>query len=214
MQLQPLRPPMEGPPTALHLVEEINHRVVNTFAEAIASLSLAARRPGDASPQAILAEAANRLRAHADAHRALFAPSRDGGVELGSYVGRLLVPLSGAILAGRDIRLVLATEDVWMEAARGWRVGLIVTELVRNAARHGLQGRRGSIEVTLCEHRGEVICVVRDDGAAKPLGTPGRGQEIVRAIARELAGDVEWAFGPRGCQARLRVPIDPDRELD
>jgi two-component sensor histidine kinase len=60
-----------GQPLALHLVEEISHRVVNEYTEAIAILALAASR-GHAPADLALARAANRLRAHADSHRAFF----------------------------------------------------------------------------------------------------------------------------------------------
>lgn len=210
MSLQSFRPSMDRPvlPT-LHLVEEINHRVVNTFAEAIASLSLAARRAGGPSPQAVLAEAASRLHAHAEAHRALFAPRAAGLVDLGDYVGRLFVSLSTATLADKRIRLALETDDVWIDAERGWRVGLILAELVRNAARHGLRDGCGGIRVRILERGGEVTCLVEDDGPPVAAVTPGRGQAVVCALADELTGQVDWTFGPEGCRARLRFPVLP-----
>ncbi len=60
--------------TSLVLVEELEHRVINEYSQAIATLTLAARRVGDAFARRELFAAAERLHAHADAHRALGRP--------------------------------------------------------------------------------------------------------------------------------------------
>ncbi|TIW05801.1 MAG: hypothetical protein E5V81_34475, partial [Mesorhizobium sp.] len=65
------------PSVSMNLIEEINHRVANEYAEAIASLSLAASRAGDDGVKMTLARVANRLRDHANSHRALIPPSTD-----------------------------------------------------------------------------------------------------------------------------------------
>ena len=54
----------------LFLVEEITHRVLNEYTEAIASLTLAAAAAPDIRSQGALTSAAPRLRTQAEAHRA------------------------------------------------------------------------------------------------------------------------------------------------
>ena len=77
-----------GQPLGLHLVEEISHRVFNEYAEAIALLTLAASR-NRTTADPVLTQAADRLRAHAETHRALLGPS-DGPIDLGQYIGNAL----------------------------------------------------------------------------------------------------------------------------
>ena len=191
----------------LHLVEEISHRVANEYAEAIAGLSLAAAGSPRSEVQQALRAAAERLRAHAETHRALLPPV-NGQVNLADYVGRLCAAFSKATLADRRVRLAVETDEVWLTSDRAWRVGLAVAELVRNAARHGLQGRAGAIVVRIAIACEDVVCSVCDDGAANTAVEPGRGVGLVRALAAELGGSVEWWFSPRGSLARLRAPID------
>ena len=62
-------------PTPLRLVGEISHRVLNDYAHAIATLSLARAGTTDVAAQSALAAAEGRLRAYADAHRALRPPT-------------------------------------------------------------------------------------------------------------------------------------------
>ena len=191
----------------LGFVEEINHRVVNEFAEAVSSLSLAAARsPGGASRES-LEGAAERLLAHAELHRALLRPL-DRRPNLADYLGRICSGFSKAFLAERGVRLQMKCDDVRISADRCWRVGLIVAELIRNAARHGLRGMPGAIVVELRQRANTITCLIGDDGRADPQPRPGKGRELISLLAAELGGSVEWRFTDLGTIAGLEIPID------
>lgn len=196
----------------LHLIDEISHRVINEYSEAICALDRAARAVRDDRAQAALTLAAIRLRAHAEAHRALQSPGIEGPIELTQYIGRLCVCLAKASLAESCVGLTLNADEVWLDAARCWRVGLIVAELVRNAARHGLSGGAGEIWIEIGEVDGRITCSVCDDGSGAPSGQGGRGRRLVQALAAELDGSVEWCFAPSGCCARLDFPSPLDAQ--
>ena len=191
---------------SLHLLEEISHRVANEYAEAIATLRLAAAEAGNAQARAALGNVAMRLRAHADAHRALLAPAARGPVDLVDYVGQVCASMTLASLAPSGVRLLVEADEIWLESDRSWRVGLILAELIRNAARHGLGGGPGAIRVTIVEVCGWVSCEVSDNGRPARASAPGRGCKLVEALAAELGGSVDWWFTPRGCHVRLDIP--------
>ncbi|HYG48649.1 MAG TPA: sensor histidine kinase [Allosphingosinicella sp.] len=193
------------PVLPLHIVDEINHRVINEYAEAISALSLAARS-STPEAQAAIGEAAARLRAHVEAHRALVPPGPDGPVNLANYLGELCASLSRASLAERGVRIALRTDEIRVAPDTAWRIGLILAELVRNACRHGLDGGAGAIAVRVTEHRGIILCLVADSGRGSPDSRMGRGRRLARAIAGELGGSVDWWFSPTGSLARLEVP--------
>jgi two-component sensor histidine kinase len=196
-----------GPsPKPLFLVEEFNHRVLNEYAEAISALSLAAVAAPDARSELALTSAAMRLRAHADAHRALQAPIYDGPMDLAAYIAQLCASLSKAQLAERGVRLTVRADEVWVDPERGWRVGLIVAELIRNASRHGLSGGPGAIGVEIIETADSIACSVYDNGRGASGPVIGRGRRVVMALADELGGEVAWSFAPTGCCARLEFP--------
>ncbi len=200
---------IHGGPEGLpfHLVEEINHRIVNEYAEAISTLSLAASQMPAAEGRIALARAADRLRAHAQTHRALLPPM-GGRINLADYVGEVCESLSRASLADRGVRLTVDTDEIWEGSTRAWRIGLVIAELVRNAARHGLAGRDGEIVVRLTRRDEVIYCVVGDNGQRALNPRPGRGVNLVRALAAELGGSVDWRFGEGGCRAGLQVPVD------
>lgn len=193
----------------LHLVEELNHRVINEFAEAISMLSLASQAPAPDAKVAI-ADAAARLRAHAEAHRTLAPPRAGASMNLGAYLSKLCAAMTGSWLGDHAVQLTVRSEDIWMATERAWRIGLVVAELVRNAHRHGLVGRSGAIVVRTGERSGIVTCLVADSGSGKPDAAPGRGSRLVRSLVEELGGHVDWHFSSRGTLACLNVPKDEE----
>lgn len=194
-------------PAPLHLVEEINHRVINEYSEAIASLSLAASRAANETTREALACAADRLRDHAESHRALLPPPMQSGTNLADYIGRICNAFAQSTLAEREVLLVLDAADVILPADRCWRIGLVIAELIRNAARHGLKGRSGQISVHVAEHAGQLMCLVCDTGRPTVSGTPGRGQRLILSLVNDLGGSVEWSFAPDGARALVRLPL-------
>jgi two-component sensor histidine kinase len=191
---------------SLYLLEEISHRVMNEYAAAIGDLSLAASRSASAQARSTLTHAAERLRTHADAHRALLAPADEGLVDVAAYLGRLCASMTNALLADREIRLMAEIDEVWLDSGRCWRIGLVVAELIRNAVRHGLAGRSGRIHLMLTKRPGRISCVVSDNGAGEPHCNQGRGRRLVEMLAAELGGTARWRFTPTGCVAGLEFP--------
>jgi two-component sensor histidine kinase len=159
----------------LHLLEEISHRVFNEYVEAIAMLRLAADEAGNAQVRTTLSNVARRLLAHANAHRALLAPATPEAVDVADYVGRVCASMNSASLAPNGVRLIVDAVEIWLEAGRSWRFGLIVAELIRNAARHGLRGGPGAIRVSIAGACGWVSCRVSDNGRLAGKPQPGQG---------------------------------------
>lgn len=189
----------------LLFLEEFNHRAVNHFASAAASMRLA--RAAIASPEArsALDAAADRLSDYAAAHRALQLPVEHGSIDLAHYLERLCAALSAAHLRERGIILSLSAEPVFLEAARCWRTALIVSELINNAARHAVGGG-GTILVMVRDLGTSISCRVADNGGVAHQPSPGRGTYVVRALAGDLDGDVQWTFGANGTRAELHFP--------
>lgn len=205
--LQNIAPRASAAPAALHLVEEISHRVVNEFSEAIAMITLAARGESG-TVRTALEQAADRLRVHARSHSALLPPRTEGLMDLAEHLEGVCGAMSGAFIADKGNRLMLSADAAMLPAATCWRIGLIVAELVRNAARHGLAGEPGLIFVRVAAEPGALSCVVRDTGTVSGTPKAGLGQKLVRNLAAELGGSVDWRFGPDGTTARVTFPTD------
>ena len=203
-------PARTGKLSSLLLVEEVNHRVFNDYTVATLQLANVAAHLGIQEARSSLQEAARQLQAHAAVHRALCPPVGDDALDLASYFEQICGAIWEARLREHAIHLVLATESVLVEKARGWRAGLILSELITNAARHGLRGQSGRIVVRMAQMDGEVVSTVCDDGhPTSRLASPGRGCSVVRGLTDDLGGRVRWRFAPHGAQVRFAFPVSP-----
>jgi two-component sensor histidine kinase len=154
---------------------------------------------------------ADRLRDHAEAHRALLPPVTEARLNLADTIGAICLSYSRATLGDRRVRLVLQSEDIWIPGELGWRIGLVVAELIRNASRHGLKGKQGLIVVRITRNGERIGCVVSDSGRSTTGGTPGRGQRLIRLLVSDLGGAIRWSFTARGNFAAVHFPMSGPR---
>jgi two-component sensor histidine kinase len=193
----------------LLLVGEITHRVINEYSLVISSLSLAASRSGDPRVKSTILEAVHRLRGFAHAHRALQFPVYAGPLDLGEYLRGVCSAIAKTNRDEQGVRLTLIEQPVELEAARCWRIGMVVSELIMNSVRHGIDVKNGSIVVEISVGKSHVQCRVTDNGRPSVNPRPGRGSAIVKALIRELGGNFEREFTEFGTVAYISIPRNP-----
>jgi two-component sensor histidine kinase len=187
------------------LMREFTHRVVNDWSSAISAVSLAARRSDDPRVKSALGVVIDRLYRHAQLFRALQMPQSETMIDAAEYLERLCLAVGESKLDSMNIRLVLAADPLAMRADRCWRLGMIVMELVTNAARHAFQGRdEGTIRVDLFRRGRCTECRVTDNGSASKTIRPGNGLTIVKDLAGSLGGTIKHRSGRHGSTAILR----------
>jgi two-component sensor histidine kinase len=173
--------------TAEMLAKEIDHRVMNSLQFVSTMLTMQGRSPGVLAADA-LRDAANRVGAVARVHRHSYAKDHRGDVSSAIYLGRLCEDLSGIV--GTPIQVI--ADDIAIPLASLQPIGLIVNELVTNAAKHG----KGTITVTYIERNGEIELAVSDEGSGPPNDfdlskSQGLGMKVVRSLATQLQGRFE-----------------------
>jgi two-component sensor histidine kinase len=192
---------------ALLMIEELSHRALNDYTCTIGMLRLAADKTGDSSARTALIDAAQSMHERAQTFRALQAPARgQGPLDLADYLETVCKVLSTSCLASAGIRLTLIRDNVRLPADQCWRLGLAVTELIMNAARHGLRWGTGEIRVGMSVGDIEVCCTVTDNGRPTALPGVGRGRRIISALVAGIGGRADWSFGPSGGRAALQIP--------
>jgi two-component sensor histidine kinase len=190
------------------LLNEINHRINNEFAAAISVISLAAARNGSNEVKTALAGVTELLHDCADVHRALQMPEHDEVIDAAAYLRNLCSALSRSKLACRTIKLVLEIQPLRLHADRCWRLGMIINELMTNAARHAFRDDGGEIRMVVLRTGAFVKCAVSDSGSAIARSRRGRGLKIVDGLVKTLNGRFEQSFGPRGSISMLIFPCD------
>jgi two-component sensor histidine kinase len=194
------------------LLDELNHRIVNEFASLIAVVSRAAAASGNDDVKRALSGVAQLLHHYAQLHRTLLPPDAGDLVNAEGYLGSLCRSISRSKLDHMNIDLVLAARPLLLESLRCWRLGMIVNELITNAARHAFAGGPGEIRVELVRTGAFVRCTVSDNGSARANIQPGRGSRIVEQLVKELKGISERKFGFAGTTVTVIFPYGEPKQ--
>jgi two-component sensor histidine kinase len=194
-------------PEAGLLMRELSHRINNEFTSAISLISLAAARSSSSEVKAALNDVGERLHHYADVHRTLQMPEHHTRVDAASYLRKLCHSISRSKLEANNIRLVLAARPLLMPSDQCWRLGMIVYELVTNAARHAFVGMEGEIWVELWCGGPVAECRVSDNGTAIQKIRRGCGLYLVQELVKRLDGRLEQSFGPHGSTSSVVFPV-------
>lgn len=187
------------------LLEEFDHRVKNNFALVASLLDLQRRRAADPATVAALDTALARVESIARAHRHLYrgAPS-SRTTDMAAYLAELCAALSEALFASGGVALSCDAEPIDIPRDRAVSIGLVLNELVTNAAKHAFEGREtGNVRVTFRAHGNGWRLIVADNGKGiTPEHATGRegglGQRLVEGFAKQAGGTVITGSGPQG----------------
>lgn len=189
------------------LLEEITHRLNNELASAIGYINMTAMRSASVDVKETLAGVAAHFHEVANVLRALQMPAGDHTIDASEFLRNLCRSITRAKLQYRDIELTFRATELELDAKRCWKLGMIVSELITNAARHAFSEGGGRIGIDLACRNGVIECTVVDNGTAPSTARPGTGSKIVRALADDLQGRVESAFGRSGTVVKLQIPL-------
>jgi two-component sensor histidine kinase len=193
-------------PEELLLLHEVNHRILNEFTFIMGVVSVIARRSHNEEVKTALARVTKFVQPLVDVHRALEIPEHDARTDAAAYLRSLCLSISRSKLDHLKTRLVLAAAPLQLQSNDCCRLGMIVYELITNAAKHAFPNGGGEIRVELFRAGAFVECRVLDDGSAATTIQPGRGLKLVRELAKTLAGNVEHEFGTAGSRSILIFP--------
>ncbi|HEV2623306.1 MAG TPA: histidine kinase dimerization/phosphoacceptor domain -containing protein [Frateuria sp.] len=191
------------------LVQEANHRVQNSLHIAASMLQLQARHAGQAVVRSELQTAAARVAAVGAVHRQLSRPGDPHDVPLDVYLGQLCVDLARSWGDAWMEQLTVDACPVTLAADSAVSLGLVVTELLINAAKYAYRGSPGPISVHAAIQGTWLHVAVSDRGCGihgEILGT-GLGSRLNRLFAAQLGGDIQLSSGDTGTTVTVRVPL-------
>jgi two-component sensor histidine kinase len=193
------------------LLKEVHHRVKNNLQIVLSLLYLKASTAESEAARAVLEESQARIYAMSLVHETIYRSGDFSGIDLAEYAPRIADYILDAArpAAARDYRI----DSLRLELDQAIPCGLIVAELVGNAAKHGLgaSGGTGRLRLSGGSRDGEVWLEVADDGPGLPpearaaLAGPavdeeapgaGVGLTIVGNLAAQLHGRLAVGDGP------------------
>jgi PAS domain S-box-containing protein len=191
------------------MFDELNHRVKNNLALVSAMLSMQARSTPSPEVRERLTAAVERVQTIADVHGSLYRTGRRDDVDFAAYLADLCDRLRRSVLDSERIALKLEAEPVVLPLDQAVTLGVIVNELVTNAAKHAYPPPKSGLISLELEHAGrELLLTVGDSGPGLPREPPpsGLGMRIVRSLTQQLGASLTVERHP-GATFRVRAPL-------
>jgi PAS domain S-box-containing protein len=200
------------------LLQEVHHRVKNNFQTIISLLELQAVHLEQPGFDRLLHDMASRIRAMALIHEQLYQQSDFSHVLLDELCASLVAHMQ-QVFPAASVRAEVRPGQVALPLNRAVPVALIVHELLLNAFKHGIPAGAHHIAVQFRRTADAVTIEVIDDGRHHPPDLPAQlegsrhfGVRIVRLLARQLHGRVDFMPEPGRFCAALTFPLGPDGE--
>jgi two-component sensor histidine kinase len=191
------------------LFDELNHRVKNNLTIVSGVLTMQAKASADPEVRDQLLKAVDRIQSIADLHASLYRSGGQDEVEVQRYLTELCDRLSRTLLDGRDVRLDLQAEALALPLDEAVQLGIIVNELVTNAAKHAYPDEdTGVIWIRLGRSEGGLRLCVSDLGRGLAADSAsGLGMRLVRSLVERAGGRIE-VDGSHGTSVVVRLPLD------
>ena len=193
------------------LLEELNHRIMNSLAMIGSIISMEARNLSDDECKAAFARMRARVEAVGNLYKTL---SRAGSVDtIGTCA--YLTALTEDLLAssGRDdgLSLRLDIADLPLSTQVAVPLGLVVNELITNSLKYAYNGRAdGVLYVSLRNEPEKMTLVIADDGPGIDPDAQvdsGLGQKLIDAFATQLGGKISVESDQAGTRHTLAMPV-------
>lgn len=179
------------------LVREVHHRVSNSLQMVQSFVAMQANQTTSDDAKEALAATQNRIKAIGKVHQNLYTRRDLTTIDLDEYLGALVDEFRQNMSETDDcVELAYTSDDVEVSPDDAVNVGVVVNELVSNAAKYAFgEGKKGRVDVALAALDDGYSVTVSDNGAgikegAGPEGT-GLGMRIIKAITRSLGTELE-----------------------
>ncbi len=196
------------------LLREMEHRIKNLFALAIAIVSLSGRSAR--SVQNLVRSARERLSALARAyaltlsHAARDDPQGTKPTTLHSLIRTIIAPHEG-VEDARAERITIAGPDLGISGSAISSLALLLHEFGTNSAKYGALSRsNGRVEIVGVEH-GQTLDLTWTELGGPAIASPPEGEGFGATLARatvkdQLGGEISREWRPEGLVIRLSLP--------
>jgi chemotaxis protein methyltransferase CheR len=188
------------------LLEELEHRVVNSLQIIASIIMLKARAVDSEETRRHLEDAHKRVISVAVVQKHLHGSAANASIEMAPYLETLCAALAQSMISdNRPILIKFDGKGGTSTRRNAESIGLIVTELVINSLKHAFRDvtKNGAIRVSYNVSGTDWQLAVSDNGSGKPDGVfaqpkTGLGTGVVKALAKQLDAQVVTESGASG----------------
>jgi two-component sensor histidine kinase len=183
---------------------QVHHRVENNMHMISSILGLDSMELEDPGAKSTFDECTARVKSMAMVHDQLYKFYNLSEIEMGEYLHHLIGGLN-ALLAGSSGNFVLNidADKYEMDVDEALLCGLMVSEIISNAFKHGFKGyNEGIIDVKFRRQGEQKILIITNTGNAMPedileVRTTSLGMSLIKTFSNQLGGKLE-RFEDRG----------------
>ena len=183
------------------LLKEIHHRVKNNLQIISGLLMLQSGADQDEKTKTMLADSQHRISSMAIIHEMLYQSENLLKINIHDYLDQLVKYLVESIIGKEnDIQFSLHiydVEDIHLTIDTAIPLGLLVTEIVTNSLKHGLESNGEDVIYIHIENEGSNNYRLRigDNGKGFPLdaslsNTGSLGTKLIQALSEQLHGEI------------------------
>jgi len=179
------------------LSREADHRLLNDLQMIVSLLSLQSRASSNSETAGQLKVAADRVGMIVRLHQRLHSHDSAQTIAFRQYLRELCLDFSAMRSAVGTVELIFDTDDeVELPAAVGTSLGFVVSELLTNAAKHGMSRIAVNFESTDSGYE----LSVSNDGTPllenfDPMAGKGLGMKIIRSFVDRIGGMLRCGRG-------------------
>lgn len=192
---------------AEHALVEFHRRRVSIDLELVAcALEVQRKNCAILSVGELLDDAIGALLSLTFYYKSLYDMGDSDLVDLSRHLQTLIGGLRNSYLDLLGVRVDRQFDTVLVRPPVARDLGIIVVDLVANAAEHAVTRRGSRICVELRNTRAGLICRVTGDGCGPNDTTLGREAGVAKEVAARLGGFLDMASSPRGATFTVGIP--------
>jgi two-component sensor histidine kinase len=179
------------------LLKEIHHRVKNNLQIISSLLNMQTRGLHDLKVIDAMKESQSRVKTMALIHEKLYQYDNLSQINMREYMEQLSDFLTQTYGRGKEIEVIVNSEEIKLDIDTAVPLGLITNELLSNALKYAFENsQKGKIEIILVQTGDNGYKLVVSDtgvGLAKDLDiekTTSLGLRLVRSLTRQINGNL------------------------
>ncbi len=193
------------------LLEELNHRVMNSLSVIGSVISMEGRTLSDDACKAAFVRMRNRIEAIGTLYRILSHTAAVDSVNAHDYLSAIVRDtVTSMEVSPGAINLDLSIDDIWLSTRIAVPLGLITNELATNSLKYAYQGRdNGILGLRGVTVEDGIEFTIWDDGPGIDENArvdSGLGQKLVEAFVQQLGGAMSCISGQDGTRHTLTIP--------
>jgi len=181
------------------LLKETHHRVKNNLQIISSLLNMQSKFLDDSHTKDIVVESQNRIKSMSLIHQRLYQGSNLTSIESSSYFNDLLESLLHSYGINEEtIEMDVNIENMLLDIDTAIPLGLILTELISNAFKYGVDKETGKFHFSFIKQSpNELITIIRDNGSGMSKDfdihkSKSYGMKLVDILGKKLKADIKF----------------------